>query len=102
MWVRSSGEGHGNTLQHSCLENPMDRGTWWVTVRRATESQTRLKRLSTHTRSASSFKFIKAQDRQLCPLPGTPSPLATSQLCETRASQRPCTLALDSWTVQKS
>ena len=29
---RSSGEGTGNTLQYSCLENPTDRGTWWATV----------------------------------------------------------------------
>ena len=35
---RSSGEGNGNPLQYSCLENPMDRGTWWATVHRVTES----------------------------------------------------------------
>ena len=29
---RSPGGGHGNPLQCSCLENPMDRGTWWATV----------------------------------------------------------------------
>ena len=29
---RSPGEGNGNPLQYSCLENPMDRGTWWATV----------------------------------------------------------------------
>ena len=29
---RSPEEGHGNSLQYSCLENPMDRGTWWVAV----------------------------------------------------------------------
>ena len=29
---RSSGGGHGNPLQYSCLENPMDRGVWWATV----------------------------------------------------------------------
>ena len=29
---RFSGEGNGNPLQHSCLENPMDRGVWWATV----------------------------------------------------------------------
>ena len=29
---RSSGEGHGNSLQYSCLENHMDRGAWWTTV----------------------------------------------------------------------
>ena len=29
---RSPGEGNGNPLQYSCLENPMDRGAWWATV----------------------------------------------------------------------
>ena len=29
---RSPGEGNGNLLQHSCLENPMDRGAWWATA----------------------------------------------------------------------
>ena len=29
---RSPGEGNGNSLQYSCLENPMDRGAWWATV----------------------------------------------------------------------
>ena len=29
-WERSPGEGHGNPLQYSCLENPMDRVAWWV------------------------------------------------------------------------
>ena len=29
---RSPGEGNGNTLQYSCLENPVDRGAWWATV----------------------------------------------------------------------
>ena len=40
---RSPGEGHGNPLQYSCLENPMDRGAWWATVQGVTESQTWLK-----------------------------------------------------------
>ena len=30
---RSTGEGNGNQLLYSCLENPMDRGAWWATVR---------------------------------------------------------------------
>ena len=38
---RSPGEGHGNTLQY-CLENHMDRGTWWAVVHRVTKSQTQL------------------------------------------------------------
>ena len=37
---RSPGEGNGNPLQYSCLENPMDRGAWWATVPRVTESPT--------------------------------------------------------------
>ena len=47
---RSPGGGNGNSPQYSCLENPMDRGAWWATVHGVTESQTRLKRLSTHIR----------------------------------------------------
>ena len=39
----SRGEGHGNPFQHSWLENPMDRGSWWATVHRVAESWTRLK-----------------------------------------------------------
>ena len=37
---RSPGEGNGNPLQYSCLENPMDRGAWWATVHGVTESDT--------------------------------------------------------------
>ena len=33
-WGRSPGGGHGNPLQYSCMENPMDRGAWWATVHR--------------------------------------------------------------------
>ena len=35
---RSPGEGNGNPLQHSWLENPMDRGAWWATVHGITDS----------------------------------------------------------------
>ena len=44
---RSPGKGNGNTLQHSCLENPMDRGVWWATVHGVAKSRTQLKLLST-------------------------------------------------------
>ena len=50
-WGRSPGEGTGNPLQYSCLENPMDRGAWQATVHSVTQSQTRLKRLSTAYKS---------------------------------------------------
>ena len=46
---RSSEGGHGNPLQYSCLENPMDRGPWQATVLGVTKSQKWLKRLSMHT-----------------------------------------------------
>ena len=37
---RSPGEGNANPLQCSCLENPMDGGTWWATVHGVAKSQT--------------------------------------------------------------
>ena len=37
---RSPGEGNGNPLQYSCLGNPLDGGTWWVTVQGVTKGQT--------------------------------------------------------------
>ena len=40
---RSSGGGHGNPLQYSCLEHPMDREAWWATVHRVTKSLAQLK-----------------------------------------------------------
>ena len=43
-WVRKIlGGGHGNPLQYSCLENPMDRGAWQVTVHGVSKNQTQLK-----------------------------------------------------------
>ena len=36
------GEGNGNPLQYSCLENPVDRGAWWATVHGVAKSQTQV------------------------------------------------------------
>ena len=44
---RSTGEGNGNPLQYSCLENPMDSEAWWAMVHWEAKSQKGLKRLST-------------------------------------------------------
>ena len=44
---RSPGEGNGNPLQYSCLENPMDRGAWEATVHGVAKSQTRLSDFTT-------------------------------------------------------
>ena len=45
---RSPGEGHGNLLQRSCLENPVDRRAWRATVHRVAKSGTQLRQLSKH------------------------------------------------------
>ena len=45
------GEGSGNALQCSCLENPRDGGAWWATVYGVAQSQTRLKQLSSSSSS---------------------------------------------------
>ena len=41
-WKDSPGEGNGNPLQYSCLENPMDGGAWWAIVHWVAKSRTRL------------------------------------------------------------
>ena len=46
---RYPGEGHDNSLNCSCLENPMDRGAWWATAHRVTKNWTQGKLLSMHT-----------------------------------------------------
>ena len=45
---RSTGGGHGDPLQYSCLENPVDRGAWQATVHEITKSRTRLTNENTH------------------------------------------------------
>ena len=45
---RSSGEGNGNPLQYSCLENPMDRGAWWATVHGVAKESGTTQRLNTN------------------------------------------------------
>ena len=57
---RSSGKGHGNPFQHSCLENPMDRGAWQATVHRVTKSWTQLKQLSMYVGTQTIFKSLSS------------------------------------------
>ena len=49
-----TGEGNGNPLQCSCLENPRDGGAWWAAVYGVAQSRTRLKRLSSSSSSVES------------------------------------------------
>ena len=56
------GEGNGNPLQCSSLENPRDRGAWWVAIYGVIQSRTKVKRLrsiSSRSSSSSSRDFIK-------------------------------------------
>ena len=66
-WGRSPGEGNGNPLQYSCLENPMEGGAWQATVHGVTKSRTQLSDFTFNTditfkpcfpRSASNFIFV--------------------------------------------
>ena len=53
------GEGNGNPLQCSCLENPRDGGAWWVAIYGVAQSRTWLKRLSSSSSSSSSWWWWK-------------------------------------------
>ena len=56
---RFPGEGNGNPLQYSCLENPMDREAWWATVHRVAKSQTQL---SDFTFTFKGYKYLMDED----------------------------------------
>ena len=55
---RSHGRGHGNPLQYSCLENPVDRGAWRVTVHGVAKSQTWLSNLAHRQHTHNRFIFV--------------------------------------------
>ena len=55
-----TGEGNGNPLQYSCLENPRDGGVWWAAVYGVAQSRTQLKRLSSIS-SSSRYKISRLQ-----------------------------------------
>ena len=65
-WVEKIlGGGHGNPLQYSYLENPMDRGAWWATVHGVPKSQTRLRDQAQHIQiDTTQFKQHKQQQQQ--------------------------------------
>ena len=63
---KSPGEGNINPLHYSCLENPMDRGSWWAIVHRVTKSQTKLKWLS---KRAYTELMIQMPRAHFCDLP---------------------------------
>ena len=67
---RCPGEGHGNPLQYSCLENPMDTEAWRARVQTVIKSQTWLKRLSMHTH-ATKLPFLSPKRKGLYQIPGS-------------------------------
>ena len=64
---RSPGEGNGDPLQYSCLENPMDRGAWQAMVHSVAKSWTQLKQLSTHTHKQAGTTHTAVVKVRLCP-----------------------------------
>ena len=63
LFILMLGEGNGNPLQCSCLENPRDGGAWWAAIYGVSQRQTRLKRLSSS--SSSSRKRAVSQSYRL-------------------------------------
>ena len=77
-WVTSLtciGEGNGNPLQCSCLENPRDGGAWWAAVSGVSQSRTRLKRLSSSSSSSGPCLWLSLLDVVWFPIYLFPSPL---------------------------
>ena len=60
---RSPGEGNGNPLQYSYLENPMDRGAWWAVIHGVSKSRTQMSdtRMHTHTHTHTHIFLIELQ-----------------------------------------
>ena len=70
VWVRRSpGRRHGNPLQYSCLENPMDRGACRATVHGVAQIQTRLKWLSMNAHALPIYHFQKPRNYPMKSIP---------------------------------
>ena len=67
------GGGHGNPLQYSYLENPMDRGAWQATVHGIAKSWTWLKQLSMHAAATATAKSLQSCPTLCNPIDSSPS-----------------------------
>ena len=92
-----SGEGNGNSLQYSCLENSMDREAWWATVHRVAKSWTQLKQLSMH---APTFQGPRFSLSGPCLLHNKPASLEHSKTVLRSASA--CCSAVSALPLQES
>ena len=61
-WERSPGEGNGNPLQYSCLENPMDGESWSAAVHGVAKSWTRLSDFTLHSLMTNLDSLLKSRD----------------------------------------
>ena len=98
---RSPGGGYGNSLQYSCLENPMDRGAWQAMVHWVTKNQTWLKQLSMHNHYrwilwfVNSVQFSSVQSLShvwLFVTPWTAARQASLSITNSRSSPKPMSI----------
>ena len=86
-WVgKTPGGGHGNPLQCSCLENPVDRGAWRATVHGVIKSWARLKRLRMHTHLCTHMCIIYEVIQKAN---WAPSKCEVSKPCQTKLGKCP-------------
>ena len=88
------GEGNGNPLQCSCLENPRDRGAWWAAVYGVAQSWTQLKRLSSSSSRSLRSRMPWGDKARVLPLLSlwTPEPAHTptkDPVCHNRDPTQP-------------
>ena len=83
------GEGNGNPLQCSCLENPRDGGAWWAAVYGVAQSQTRLKRLSSSSSSSRDSCLIQLHAHWVC-FASESVKVLVAQLCLTLRDHMDC------------
>ena len=93
---RSPGEGNGNPLHYSCLENPMDGGAWQATVHAVAKSRTRLSDFTSHT----SKVILKILQARLQEFVNHELPDAQARFCKGRGTRDQ--IANICWIIKKS
>ena len=88
------GEGHGNPLQCSCLENPRDRGAWWAAVYGITQNWTRLKQLSSSNSSSRGRHILNLNNLRRLPSLNTLDPFSINDLYKEKLKRRECEMSL--------
>ena len=92
------GEGNGNLLQCSCLENPRVRGAWWAAIYGVAQSRTRLKRLS----SSSSKYTNNTRQSMICVRGGGVTEIQSKERIKSNQEQLPGRLTIWTWSCRIS